>query len=141
MLLAWVNARADAHCAERLGWHEGDAAVDQRLRRLMARGFQFIHPTDPAGAIQAVVGVRVHHGVVDVVQLGAEHEVTAVRIPADEVDILKPQVVLWQSSGRVVEVLDALLGLPDHDVSGDQGHVEPAGQWVQVSPGESKWVS
>ena len=57
-------------------------------------------PRDAAGEVAAVVGVRVHHGVVDVVQIYGEHDADATRIPGDEPDIFFPYKVFWRSSGR-----------------------------------------
>src|SRR5690606_5150569 len=66
-----------------------------QLRQLVARGFRFVHPTDASGQLAAVVGVRVHDGVIDVVRLEAEDDVSAMRIPADEDDVMAPRRVLW----------------------------------------------
>lgn len=92
---------------------EGMSVIDERLHRLMARGFQFMQATNAAGAPEAVVGVRVHDDVLDVVQLRAENDVVAARMPADEANVLDPAVVLWRSSGHAASVLDELLDVPD----------------------------
>lgn len=119
----------------------GDAeATERRLRELCALGYQFVHPTDAEGAVRAVVGVRVHDTVIDVVKLHAEDDVITTRMPAGEADILAPSKVLWQCSGQVVRVLDELLALPDeapdHAVS-----PQATGCWVPVRPGAAKWVT
>ena len=109
-----------------------------QLRELMARGFSFAHPRDAAGEITAVVGVRVHHGVIDVVQIYGEHDADATRIPGDEADIFFPYKVFWRSSGRSAEVVAELLTLPDPE-PGDVPNVN--GCWVPARPGRSKWLS
>ncbi|MFO7191107.1 MULTISPECIES: hypothetical protein [Thermocrispum] len=112
-----------------------------QLRQLVARGFRFVHPTDASGQLAAVVGVRVHDGVIDVVRLEAEDDVSAMRIPADEDDVMAPRRVLWQSSGAVTRVLADVLELPDDpgDQDDDQGNVV-RGCWVPVDHRTSKWV-
>ncbi|MGH3520496.1 MAG: hypothetical protein ACRDQ7_24625 [Haloechinothrix sp.] len=119
------------------------AGIEARLRKLISRGYQFIHPTDASGGVVAVVGVRVHDEVVDVVSLNAEDDVVATRMPGTEVDILAPQTVLWQCRGHAQQVLDALIALPDQDTPGaaeltDLGEV--TGCWVPVRPGTSTWL-
>ncbi len=89
------------------------ARVEDVLGRLIERGYKFVHPRDAAGEIVAVVGVRVHGNVVDVVRLDAEDEVTAIRMPEGEQDVLSPTTVLWRKDGAMCEVVDALLELPD----------------------------
>lgn len=115
-------------------------SIEDQLRGLVERGFQFVHPTDGDGQLAAVVGVRAHNGVVDVVKLHDENDVHAMRMPGDETDILTPRKVLWQRSGFVGAVLDAVLTLPDdHAVPGRRG--ESSGCWVPVRPGAAKWVT
>ena len=87
--------------------------IQDQLRDLVARGFQFIHPTGRGGEVLAIVGVREHGDVVDVVCLRGEGEAKAVRMPSDEPDILAPTRTVWRRSGAAVGVLAALLGLPD----------------------------
>lgn len=87
--------------------------VEARLMDLIDRGYRFMHPRDPDGSLLAVVGVRPHGNVVDIVRLDAENDATALRVPADEADPLTPSRVLWQCQGAADRVLDQLLGLPD----------------------------
>lgn len=116
---------------------EPDEAL-AKLGNLVDRGFQFVHPTGPDGAVEAVIGVRMHEDVIDVVHLRGSDDVTAARMSADEADILTPDAVLWQSSGDAAAVLDEVLALPDRDAEvADQAH----GVWVPGRPGESKWVT
>jgi len=109
-----------------------------QLKELMARGFSFAHPRDAAGDVAAVVGVRVHNGVVDVVQIYGEDDADATRIPGDEPDIFFPYKVFWRSSGTSRDVVAELLALPDPR-PGDVPHVK--GCWVPARPGRSKWLS
>jgi hypothetical protein len=87
--------------------------VETRLMDLIGRGYRFIHPRDEDGAVIAVVGVRPHGCVIDILRLDAENDATALRVPADEKDILAPRKALWQCRGPACEVLDELLALPD----------------------------
>ena len=92
---------------------ESAVGIDDQLRALLARGFQFIHPTGRSGELVAIVGVRVHHDMTDVVCLRGEGEAKAARMPADEDDILAPKQTVWQSTGGASTVLTRLLALPD----------------------------
>lgn len=92
-------------------------STDAQLRALVARGFRFIDPRDENGDVVAVVGVRAHHDVVDVVQLHGEDEVVATRMPTDQ-DVLAPRQVFWQEVGPAHQVLGAMLELPDDRLPG-----------------------
>jgi len=92
---------------------ESAVGIDDQLRALLARGFQFIHPTGRSGELVAIVGVRVHHDMTDVVCLRGEGEAKAARMPADEDDILAPKQTVWQKTGGAGTVLTGLLALPD----------------------------
>lgn len=96
---------------------EGTTSTDVQLRALVARGFRFIDPRDENGDIIAVVGVRSHHDIVDVVRLNSEDDAVAVRMPADE-DVRAPRRVFWQETGPAHLVLSAMLALSDDQVSG-----------------------
>lgn len=128
--------------------HEGTSAtledgIEARLAELITLGYQFVHPTDSGGDIVAIVGVRAHDGVVDVVKLHAENDVQAARMPGDEADIMAPATVLWQETGSVRHVLDELLALPDqrgsHALAGVATR-ESSGCWVPVRTGSSTWL-
>lgn len=93
------------------------ASTDAQLRALVARGFRFIDPRDENGDVVAVVGVRAHHDVVDVVQLHGEDEVVATRMPTDQ-DVLAPRQVFWREVGPAHHVLGAMLALPDDRTPG-----------------------
>ncbi|WNV84023.1 hypothetical protein [Umezawaea sp. Da 62-37] len=92
-------------------------SAEGRLRELIARGFQFLHPTDGRGELTAVVGVRAHDDVIDVVRLHTEDDAIATRMPADEQNVLMPSRFSWRTRGSVCSVLEALLGLPDDRIA------------------------
>lgn len=123
--------------AETMAVHDTEA----QLRELVERGFRFVHPTDAEGELAAIVGVRVHGSVVDVVKLHDEGDVVATRMPGDETDILSPRHVLWQTTGYVGDVLANLLSLPDELEPGEGTGEEASGCWVPVRPGSAKWIS
>lgn len=110
--------------------------ISDRLVELIDRGFQFLHPTNAEGQVQAVVGVRVHDGVIDLVQLHAENDVTATRMPVDEPDIMAPKTVLWREHGDVNGVLDAVLALPNENGEAGTGN----GCWVPGRPGQYRFI-
>ena len=91
--------------------------TDEQLRALLARGFRFIDPRDEGGEVVALVGVRAHHNVIDVVRLHDENDVTASRLPGDA-DIVAPTTVYWHLAGPAAEVLGELLALPDDRTPG-----------------------
>lgn len=131
----------------------GDASeIADGLRALVAKGFKFAHPRDASGSVVAVTGVRPHREVVDVVQIYGENDADAVRMPADEVDILFPRKVLWRISGPAHEVIDSMLALPDPlDLSLDrkpgpafaqaEAPAARGGCWVPTMPGRSTWLA
>lgn len=117
--------------------------TESSLRALVDRGFQFIHPTDATGHVIAVVGIRVHDNLVDVVRLNAEHDVVATRMPGSEPDILAPATVLWHSCGTAQRVLGELLALPDGRTPGagdDDELADASGCWVPVRAGTATWI-
>ncbi|GAB3702273.1 hypothetical protein GCM10027598_00320 [Amycolatopsis oliviviridis] len=117
--------------------------IESGLQELIHRGYQFVHPCDANGEVLAVVGVRVHDNVVDVVRLNAEDDVVATRMPGTEEDILEPEVWLWRTSGDAVSVLTELLDLPDERTPGSLYLPETAskGCWVPGRGGTSKWLA
>jgi hypothetical protein len=88
------------------------------LQELISRGYRFVHPRDENGEVLEIVGIRMHDNVVDVVRLSAEDDVTAMRVPGDEDDILQPRQVLWRSTGPVGPVLAETLALPEDRTPG-----------------------
>lgn len=85
----------------------------RQLRELIDRGFQFLHPRDERGELAAVVGVRAHDTVIDVVRLHTEDDALAMRVPADEANLFSPTRFAWRRSGPATTVLEELLELPD----------------------------
>jgi len=78
------------------------------------RALHFEFATDQAadGSIEALVGVRVHDGVIDIFELYGEDEATATRLPDSEPNIMLARTVLWHTRGTAYEVIDELLSLP-----------------------------
>jgi hypothetical protein len=112
--------------------------TEQTLRRLIDRGYRFVHPRDADGEVLAVVGVRAHGTVIDVVRLAAEDDVLAIRMPADEPDILEPRTQLWRSSGEMRVVIDELLSLGDREYA--PRSADTRGCWVPGEPGRAMWL-
>ena len=97
----------------------GDSAgrTEDQILELRARGFYFIDPRDEGGEVVAVVGVRAHDNVIDVVRLHSEDEAIASRLPHDE-NILAPTRVYWKQEGPAHYVLGEMLALPDDRTPG-----------------------
>jgi len=119
--------------------------AEDLLRVLVLRGFEFLHPRDANGDLTAVVGVRAHHDVIDVVRLHAEDDAIASRLPADTLDVLNPTLVLWQRTGWATTVLRQLVDLADERTPGmparKEASVSPLrGCWVPTTPGRARWL-
>jgi hypothetical protein len=112
--------------------------ITEGLQALIARDFHFAHPRDSNGALIAVIGIRVHHGVIDIVQLHGEQDADAARVPGEEPDVLSPRTVLWRTSGSAQEVIQETLALQD-PVS-EPGSAAK-GCWVPTNPGRSTWLA
>ncbi|QRP46359.1 hypothetical protein [Amycolatopsis sp. FDAARGOS 1241] len=118
--------------------------VETGLQELMSRGYQFVHQTDASGEVEAVVGVRVHDNVVDVVRLNAEDDVVATRLPGTEDNVFAPEKWLWRRSGDAAGVLTEVLALPDEagtDDTDDTATAPAKGCWVPGRGGTSKWLA
>lgn len=87
--------------------------IPGNLDTLVARGFEFTYPHDRQGALLAALGIRVHHGVIDIVQLYGEQDSQAARVPDEEADVLFPRTVLWRTTGTDEEIVDAAVALAD----------------------------
>ena len=92
-------------------------SVDAQLRALVRRGFQFVDPRDEHGDVMAVVGVRAHDDVIDVIELHGEDDTIATRMPPDQ-DVLAPQRIYWREQGPASVVMAKLLFLADDHVPG-----------------------
>jgi len=126
-----IGQNDDPPCAEKPRTRPATDDLDAQLRALMARGFSFAHPCHPGGDILAVVGVRAHHDVVDIVQLFGEDNADAARIPGDEPDILFPQRVVWRATGPAHEVLKRILDLDDDKPTATDA--PQRGWWISAS--------
>lgn len=113
--------------------------ITDGLQALIARDFQFAHPRDTQGALIAVVGIRVHHGVIDIVQLYGEDDADAARVPGEEPDVLFPRTVLWRTTGTSREVISAMLELEEPDV--EEFSTQTKGCWVPTHAGRSSWLA
>ncbi len=111
--------------------------ITDGLQALIARDFQFAHPRDRNGALIAVVGIRVHHGVIDIVQLYSEQDADAARVPGDESDVLFPRTVLWRTTGSAHEVIDQVLTLEEPTPAPNPAK----GCWVPTHAGRSTWLA
>lgn len=96
---------------------DATARATVRLNALILRGFQFLYPRDHKGEIAAVVGVRAHDNVIDIVRLHDENDAVATRMPADEVNVLVPTRYSWQRRGPACRVIEELLELPDDRIA------------------------
>ncbi|MDA3625855.1 hypothetical protein [Saccharopolyspora oryzae] len=112
--------------------------ITNGLRALVARDFQFAHPRDADGGLVAVVGIRVHRGVFDILQLFGETDADAARVPGDEADVLFPSKVLWRTTGPAHDVINELLALSDP--APDMGS-PAAGCWMPTHAGRSAWLA
>lgn len=97
-----------------------------------------MHPRDDNGQVVAVVGVRAHEGIVDVILLQSESDAKAMRLPGDETNVMAPATVLWETAGPAPEVLTKLLALP---AGVESGHGVSRGCWIPVSPGTAHWLT
>ncbi|WP_237774521.1 hypothetical protein [Actinosynnema sp. ALI-1.44] len=97
-----------------------------------------MHPRDETGDITAIVGVRPHHDVIDVVQLRTEDDAVALRLAGDTTDVLAPTSHSWRSAGPAPRVLDDLLNLPD--VETDNPPTSTTGCWIHTDKNRAKWV-
>lgn len=87
--------------------------ISARLQTMRALSYEFATDHAEDGSIDALVGVRVHHGVIDIFELYGEDEATATRLPDSEPNIMLARTVLWHTRGTAYEVIDELLSLPD----------------------------
>lgn len=120
--------------------------AESQLRALVERGFRFLHPTAADGNVLAVVGVRAHDGVVDVIWLYGETEARAVRMAGDEADVLAPTSTMWETAGPASTVLTELLSLPNDRLPGAPQPLaatanRSSGCWIPVRSGTSRWVA
>ncbi|MER7012842.1 hypothetical protein ABT324_15605 [Saccharopolyspora sp. NPDC000359] len=85
-----------------------------RLRQLVARGFRLMPPIrDADGELMALVYVRPHGDIVDVVELRGEDDVRAARVSQEQGLSTSPTIAEWHAVGAACEVLDQVLALPE----------------------------
>ncbi|KAA5824674.1 hypothetical protein ABT337_31760 [Saccharopolyspora hirsuta] len=93
------------------------SAEDQssiRLRKLVARGFRLMPPVrDADGELMALIYVRPHGDIVDVVELRGEDDVRAARVSQEQGLTANPATAEWHTAGAACEVLDQVLALPE----------------------------
>jgi hypothetical protein len=90
----------------------GDSSV--RLRQLVARGFRLMPPVrDTDGELMALIYVRPHGDIVDVVELRGEDDVRAARVSCDESNRDDLTSTHWLTAGSACDVLDQVLALPE----------------------------
>jgi hypothetical protein len=104
---------ASVNAAGVVGVHEQAVEIFQRLRHLRALAFYFARTRDDAGELVALVGIRMHHGVIDIIQIYSEYDAAAIRLPSTVLEDRRPDPPLWSASGPPEDVIDTLLGLPD----------------------------
>ncbi|MFL6119736.1 hypothetical protein [Actinophytocola sp.] len=92
-------------------------SVDAQLRALVNRGFRFVDPRDEHGDVVAVVGVRAHDDVIDVIEIHGEDKAVATRMPPDQ-DVLDPRLIYWRERGPAPAVLARVLLLADDHIPG-----------------------
>lgn len=112
--------------------------ITDGLQALIAHDFSFAHPRDSSGSLIAVVGIRAHRGVIDIIQLYDERDAIAARLPGDEPDVLFPRRVIWRTNGTAHEVIGEMLAMgdpaPEQGTNGD-------GCWVPTHAGRSIWLA
>ncbi|MDA3626662.1 hypothetical protein [Saccharopolyspora oryzae] len=86
-----------------------------RLRELVARGFRLMPPVrDADGELMALIYVRPHGDIVDVVELRGEDDVRAARVSQEHgLTAANTTRAQWHTAGEACEVLDQVLALPD----------------------------
>ncbi|MBB5156628.1 hypothetical protein [Saccharopolyspora phatthalungensis] len=86
----------------------------KRLRQLVARGFRLMPPVrDKDGELMALIYVRPHGDIIDIVELRGEDDVRAARVPRDDRIRDDRASTHWRTAGSVCEVLDQVLALPE----------------------------
>ncbi|MCI2418124.1 hypothetical protein MOQ72_11865 [Saccharopolyspora sp. K220] len=85
-----------------------------RLRQLMARGFRLMPPVrDTDGELMALIYVRPHGDIIDIVELRGEDDVRAARVSRKDGIRDDPSTAQWRTAGAACDVLDQVLALPE----------------------------
>ncbi|WP_190816862.1 hypothetical protein [Saccharopolyspora pogona] len=91
---------------------EGHDDSCARLHALVDRGFRLMPPVrDSDGELMALIYVRPHGAIVDVVELRGEDDVRAARVSRDH--HLRDDDAYWRTAGSACDVLDQVLALPE----------------------------
>lgn len=92
----------------------GEPDPSMRLRQLVLRGFQLMPPVrDGTGELEALIYVRPHGDVIDIVEVLAEDHVRAARVPRRGEIRTDDSAAYWRITGDVIEVVDQVLALPE----------------------------
>jgi hypothetical protein len=94
--------------------------LTQRLLALRALDFRFATNHDSAGMIVALVGIRAHHEVIDIIRLYGATDADAIRVPIDEPDVLFPRKTIWRTAGSADDVIDTVLDLANQERNAGQ---------------------
>lgn len=116
------------------------ADITQRLQGLRALNFRFATNRDTTGMVVALIGVHVHHGVIDIIAVYGEHDADAIRIPDNEVNVLLPRTTLWHTTGSANHVIDDLLRLPV-PLGAVPNTRQRDGSWIPTAPGRLIWLT
>ncbi|TDC88997.1 hypothetical protein E1161_22525 [Saccharopolyspora aridisoli] len=91
----------------------GEPDPSMWLRQLVLRGFQLMPPVrDGTGELEALIYVRPHGDVIDIVEVLAEDHVRAARVPRRGEIRTDDNEACWRTTGTVVDVVDQVLSLP-----------------------------
>ncbi|MBQ0923682.1 MULTISPECIES: hypothetical protein [Saccharopolyspora] len=91
----------------------GEPDPSMWLRQLVLRGFQLMPPVrDGTGELEALIYVRPHGDVIDIVEVLAEDHVRAARVPRRGEIRTDDNAAYWRTTGNVVDVVDEVLALP-----------------------------
>ncbi|MEV4645431.1 hypothetical protein [Saccharopolyspora sp. NPDC049357] len=92
----------------------GEPDPSMWLRQLVLRGFQLMPPVrDGTGELEALIYVRPHGDVIDIVEVLAEDHVRAARVPRRGEIRTDDNAAYWRTNGNVVDVVDQVLALPE----------------------------
>lgn len=119
--------------------------ISSGLTAMRANHFEFAADHDEEGAVVALMGVRVHHGVIDIFELHGEDDATATRFPdrnlhlngrdlLSERNIMLARTTLWHTHGSASSVIDDLLNLSNPDIDSERTDQPPKRNGHRVAP-------
>ncbi|WP_116044464.1 hypothetical protein [Amycolatopsis palatopharyngis] len=97
------------------------------LRHAVAAGFQFQQ------LAEGLSGARMRAGTIEVLLVRDTTDCVAARYRLDDLERPGP-CALWSAGGTVAEIVDRLLGLPQHGESGAPSLARSSGLWLPRSP-------